>query len=579
MSTNVNNVNAQPKVSRRSSLRIRNPKSKPIATLNNKGKRSSISWGQIDTFEFKEMKPSFQESKDITKKDKEEEERHQKFIENRRKSIQNEFQSLKDMIKISKDFVEEMFGEEEKAFIEKNVKSGKDSLKQINESSESKSYSSKESDNKKNKKKNSPKSSKSSSSKSSSSSKTESDKESEKNDKKRKGENKKTKKIEMKKEKEQKLKANLKAKIKEYDDDKKNNKEIKKENNKIKSEVKNKEKENEEKKEKQVIELKVNKNVRLLSYKEARELDLDKVAYIVLTDGSVLVVRKEYGNLNKDLPSKKTENLQNKNYNNKSNDFSNSHLKKKNLQNYYNNKNLPLQNQKNNLSQYNQYNTIRQKIQGPNYKQLSYKNPIQKHQSFQYKYPKSIDNIDEHIYKNNTSFQNQKLKNNAPKSNNYNSNNYNNNNKYTSTSNSLWKENKNPQLLKYFSPNRISKPQYMSHNYCQSQNSLNIPNSPYKQFILIKSPQRQDEKNRFKVIEAIPYNYGDNFNSGNMDFSQKNSDLVDSFTCNDVIGPEINFPQNKLYRNQQRANFIYSPIKPNLQGHNKFILLENELNE
>ena len=43
-------------------------------------------------------------------------------------------------------------------------------------------------------------------------------------------------------------------------------------------------------------EFRASNKVRLISYKEARELDLDTVAYIVLTDGSVLVVRKEYGN-------------------------------------------------------------------------------------------------------------------------------------------------------------------------------------------------------------------------------------------------------------------------------------------
>ena len=43
-------------------------------------------------------------------------------------------------------------------------------------------------------------------------------------------------------------------------------------------------------------EFRASNKVRLISYKEARELDLDTVAYIVLIDGSVLVVRKEYGN-------------------------------------------------------------------------------------------------------------------------------------------------------------------------------------------------------------------------------------------------------------------------------------------
>jgi hypothetical protein len=45
--------------------------------------------------------------------------------------------------------------------------------------------------------------------------------------------------------------------------------------------------------------------VRLICYKEARELDLDSVAYIVLTDGSVLIVRKEYENKKQNIIKKR----------------------------------------------------------------------------------------------------------------------------------------------------------------------------------------------------------------------------------------------------------------------------------
>ena len=54
-------------------------------------------------------------------------------------------------------------------------------------------------------------------------------------------------------------------------------------------------------------EFRASNRVSLISYKEARELDLDTVAYIVLTDGSVLVVRKEYGNQKQNKIKKKDE--------------------------------------------------------------------------------------------------------------------------------------------------------------------------------------------------------------------------------------------------------------------------------
>ena len=55
-------------------------------------------------------------------------------------------------------------------------------------------------------------------------------------------------------------------------------------------------------------EFRASNKVCLISYKEARELDLDTVTYIVLTDGSVLVVRKEYGNKKQNIIKKKINN-------------------------------------------------------------------------------------------------------------------------------------------------------------------------------------------------------------------------------------------------------------------------------
>ena len=111
-------VNSEkPKVTRRSSLKCRRinakPNPAPVGAVKKNGKRSSISWGQIDTFEFKEMKPKFQENTEINKeKTKEEEERHKKFLETRRRSISNEFISEKDMMKACINFIEEIFEEE-----------------------------------------------------------------------------------------------------------------------------------------------------------------------------------------------------------------------------------------------------------------------------------------------------------------------------------------------------------------------------------------------------------------------------------------------------------------------------------
>ena len=84
------------KEARRSSLK--NSESKPQgALLKLKEKRNSVSWGKSDTFQFKQMKATFQESKDVDVKEKES--KHQEFIENRRKSIKDEFSLVKEALK------------------------------------------------------------------------------------------------------------------------------------------------------------------------------------------------------------------------------------------------------------------------------------------------------------------------------------------------------------------------------------------------------------------------------------------------------------------------------------------------
>ena len=137
MSTNNNNATVKPKVNRRSSLKNRNvDKSNPLDLLKMKAKRNSISWGQTNTFKFKENNPTLEESKNLNKEEKnEKDEKHKKFLEARRKSIQNEFISADVLNQKSKEFVEELINEELKNNMEQNVKIGKQAT--ITESGES----------------------------------------------------------------------------------------------------------------------------------------------------------------------------------------------------------------------------------------------------------------------------------------------------------------------------------------------------------------------------------------------------------------------------------------------------------
>ena len=137
-----NDNNAKPKVIRRSSFKSKNlnikPNPNPNSSVKKNGKRTSISWGQIDTFEFNEMKPTFQENEEIVKKQTEEsDERHKKFIEDRRRSIKNEFVSEKQMIKMSENLIDEIFNEEMKLYVGEDDKEGNNSSKEKNKSKES----------------------------------------------------------------------------------------------------------------------------------------------------------------------------------------------------------------------------------------------------------------------------------------------------------------------------------------------------------------------------------------------------------------------------------------------------------
>ena len=88
---------------RRSSLKTYDNNAQNLLKL--KDKRHSVSWGKSDTFQFKQMKATFQETKDVEIPDKEKEVKHKEFVEIRRKSIKDEFSIVKEALK--KNIIEE----------------------------------------------------------------------------------------------------------------------------------------------------------------------------------------------------------------------------------------------------------------------------------------------------------------------------------------------------------------------------------------------------------------------------------------------------------------------------------------
>ena len=548
-----NDNNAKPKVYRRSSLKSKNIGIKPIPNPNSpvkkNGKRTSISWGQIDTFEFKEMKPTFQENEEIVKKQTEEsDERHKKFIENRRRSIKNEFVSEKNMIKMSENLIDEIFNEEMKLYTGEDDKEGNNSSKEKNksrESSKSKSGSGSCS---------CSRCSRSCSCSSCCSSCRKSDKESEKakNDKKSK-KNKKEKqidkdsqKIEDKKAKDKSLKLKGKKEDKDIDSQKseeikvkdkiiklKENKEEKKEEKiNVKKNIESQKEINIENKPKKVEEKVANirvkfisdsdAKVRLISYKEARELNLDTVAYIVLNDGSVLVVRREYKKKNSFC-----DNPLNYSYNNLSY-YSNGAMN----ENYSNFISI------NNLSRANLANQV---FELP-FKKMPFKHPTQ------YFYPKANYTFNKPVYANNYPyFQAKSFKSIIPKKN-INKINI----KLSKNPNSpLLKMDKNTQSFKYFSPNNL-KNANLKNNFSQSQSILQT-NSP-KKFIQI-NPQRKKEIDNFRVIEAIPVYSSNNQVMNNF---QENEEIANSkVNSNKIV---TNFSRYNKYRNKRKPNMVSQMI-------------------
>ena len=124
---------------RRSSLKT--PDNNPKNLLKLKEKRHSVSWGKSDTFQFKQMKATFQESKNVEIPDKDKESKHKEFVENRRKSIKDEFSLVKEALKkkIIEEDEDEETNDELKKNTNKNVQMGHDALNE--EESESSSSS------------------------------------------------------------------------------------------------------------------------------------------------------------------------------------------------------------------------------------------------------------------------------------------------------------------------------------------------------------------------------------------------------------------------------------------------------
>ena len=126
------------KEGRRSSLKT--PGTKPQdALVKLKEKRNSVSWGKSDTFQFKQMKATFQESKEVSLEDKQNETKHKEFVENRRKSIKDEFSLVKEALKkkIIEEEDDEETNDELKKNTENNIKMGKDALNEESSSSSS----------------------------------------------------------------------------------------------------------------------------------------------------------------------------------------------------------------------------------------------------------------------------------------------------------------------------------------------------------------------------------------------------------------------------------------------------------
>jgi hypothetical protein len=325
--------------------------------------------------------------------------------------------------------------------------------------------------------------------------------------------------LEIKKKKRKKKQKN--------DDTKSKEEELEKRKEEPENKIKN------EQKGKIMSEFRASNNVRLISYKEARELDLDTVAYIVLTDGTVLVVRKEYENESQDLYRKKV--------NKKARNIPIKAMKA-NYQSFYDN----------NIIEPNQT----PQFQMPNFKKMIFQKEIQQ-QPISIPYSKQNYSFNTPIYPNNMTFLSQSNKKNLKK-------NSNTSLKLNKSSVSPpWKVVKEAKPLNFIAPTNIEKEKYFSRNYVVNQENMTQPNNNerYRRFIKI-SPQRQPPSNKYTIINAIPY-YETNSDQI-IDNSQTNPDMI----LYQDADSEPNFSQYNQYKNARNPIFSYSPIKGNYSENN-----------
>ena len=707
MSTNIEGE--KPKITtRRSSLKCRQLVNKldpdAIMKAKPKGKRNSVSWGLSNTFEFKAMKATFQDSKDINKEDNaEQKERHDKFVANRKASIKNESSLLKEMLKKNAaSIIEEENDDEAKENMKKNLKMGKDALKEVSESSESSksknssksgsksgSRSGSKSSSRSNSRSNSKSSSKSKS-RSSSRSKSKSNSKSSSRQKKKSGKekakksdkesendtNKETEKIDIKKKRKVKMaektkeesdkdsqgnketekisiKKNRKIKIAEKEDENENDnseKVVLKKNRKVKLDEEEDEKGNdnekinirknrkikisddinednfEEKKAEVIDSIKENDTkVRLISLNEANNLNLDKIAYITLTDGTVAILKKEE---EKNIQENQTNNnqrlnLSNKPQTNQNNMYEEGYNSQNNIYNesnvpgqevYYDNGNDNIYNEPSGIGSAYNNNYEPQNINYypnrpiPNINiipnnQIPINMPYEATLSIPSRIPNNIINVPQEYYINRSQYQ---INSHEPYETNlsYASGLMNNRRAisplyYTNQNRQQrpYIKNYNQQYLKTqnihqnLSPNykanyqnyqKYSNNIYSSNNKYQNRIQNNFSNSTMPQIINLSQTQFPKEANKFKVkvLEVIPVKLCDN-NNINKHKSNNSSQLVYPFFNTEVMEPDLSPRNNKSHlQPHQRRLFNYSQTSTlnNNTNDNRINSFEQELN-
>lgn len=707
MSTNVEGEKPKVITTRRSSLKCRQLVNKldpdAIMKAKPKGKRNSVSWGLSNTFEFKAMKATFQDSKDINKEDNsEQKEKHDKFLATRKASIKNESSLLKEMMKKNAASIidEEENDDEAKANMKKNLQMGKDALKEVSESSESSksknssksgsksgSRSSSRSNSRSYSKSSSKSGSRSSSrsksksySKSSSRNKNKSGKEkNKKSDKESENENnKETEKIDIKKKRKVQMaekakeesdkdsqsnkenekisiKKNRKIKIAEKKDENENDKDsekiVLKKNRKVKVEEEEDEKGNdkdsekinirknrkikisddinednfEEKKAEVIDTIKENDTkVRLISLNEANNLNLDKIAYITLTDGTVAILKKEEERNNQENPkiNNKKLNLSNKPQINQNNmyeeeyNFQNNVYKDPNIPEqelYYDNDNDNIYNEPSGIGSAYNNNYQPQNINYypnrpiPNINiipdnQIPINVPYEATLSIPQRIPNNIINIPQQYYINRSQYQ---INSHEPYETNFSyATSLMNNRRAISP---LYYTNQNRQHRQYiqnynqqFSPSqnirqnlspnyktkyqnyqKYSKNLYTSNNKYQNRNQNNLSNSSIPQIINLTQTQIPKEANKFtvKVLEVIPVKLCDN-NYINRHKSNDSSQLVYPFFNTQVMDPDLSPRNQSHFQPQQRRLFNYSQTSTlnNNTNDNRVNSFEQELN-